>query len=569
MKYNILTGCLIAASVLSLASCEDFLTEDPKGALTPDKFYNNQKELDMGVNALYAKVQASQCNSNPMIVQVQGDDITSTTGSNKAAYLSADAFEAPTDAKGLNDAWSRSYHIIKAANLIIDNARKAATTPEEINIALGQAYYWRAYAHFYLVRIFGPLPINLHNEPDNNQTPLTSVEDVYHLIVEDLTNAEKCNLPSKYNKENRSIDGQNIFISEQTVKATLSAVYMAMAGYPLNKTEMYAQAAAKAKEVIDGVESHKYDQGLLTEWKDVYNYGKNHHNETLLGMDYNATPGGWSDGDSQLASCHQSGKLWSGWGDFLAERRFWKNFPEGPRKRSVYSERILLNNKVAVDWWATQDGEAFNGKNNVVPDFRPMFIGYSLNKDENGGPKAAPFDYNLPVWAGMCINKRHQVIRYAEVLLWYAESAARAGLDLQSAKEALKKVRQRAYDDAAQVAAVDAMGADELAEAAYLEHGFEVAGNTMSMVTRRADQFRMNRLKEAYDYRKGPQNEVLVPAGTLTHSCTADGKPFTYTLKEDVVVKEEMNITASWNDVASIYHNYPPKEAEKNSHLRR
>ena len=522
----------------------------------------------MGVHALYAKVQASQCNSNPMILQVQGDDVTSTTGSNKAAYLSADAFEVPTDAKGLNDTWYRHYHIIEAANLIIDNAGKAATSQQEIDIALGQAYFWRAYGYFTLVRLFGPLPVNLHNLPDNNSTPLTSVEKIYELIDADLDKAEKCNLPTKYTEVNRSIDGQNIWISEQTVKATRSAVYMAMAGYPLNKTEMYAKAAAKAKEVIDGVQSHKYDQGLLADWKDVYNYGMNHNNETLLGMDYNSNVGGWSEGDSQLSSCHQSGKLWSGWGDFLAERRFWKDFPEGPRKNGVYSEKILLNNKVAVDWWATTDGEAYNGKNNAVPDFRPMFIGFSVN-DDKGQPAAAPFDYTKPVWGGMCMNKRHQVIRYAEVLLWYAESAARAGQDLAGAKEALKQVRARAYADQAQVAAVDAMGAAELAEAAYMEHGFEVAGNVMSMVTRRADQFRMNRLKETFDYRKGAQNEVLVPAGTETMSCNEKGEPFTYTLKADVVVKEDMDITTTWNDVASIYHNYPPKEVEKNGNLKR
>ena len=108
----------------------------------------------MSVYALYAKVQASQCNSNPMIVQCQGDDVTSTTGSNKGAYLSADAFESPSDTKGLEGTWSRFYTIIKAANLIIDNAGKAVTSQEEINIALGQGYYWRAFAYFNLVRVF-------------------------------------------------------------------------------------------------------------------------------------------------------------------------------------------------------------------------------------------------------------------------------------------------------------------------------------------------------------------------------------------------------------------------------
>ena len=195
----------MAAALLPATSCNDFLTEDPKGKLVPDEFYSNQKELDMGVYSLYAMIQAFQCNSNPMIVQCQGDDVTSTTGSNKGAYLSADAFEVPSDTKGLDDNWRRLYTIIEAANMIIDNAPGAATTQEEINIAMGQAYYWRAFSYFSLVRIFGPLPINLHNIPDNNQTTLTSVEGVYGQIVSDLTAAENCNLPAKYTGDNRSM----------------------------------------------------------------------------------------------------------------------------------------------------------------------------------------------------------------------------------------------------------------------------------------------------------------------------------------------------------------------------
>lgn len=566
MKNKILSGCLLAASILATTSCSDFLTEDPKGKLTPDTYFSNQAELDMSVYALYSKVQEYQCNSNPMIVQCQGDDVTSTTGSNKAAYLSADAYEVPTDSKGLNDTWSRFYNIIKASNLIIDNAANAKTSAEEISIAMGQAYYWRAYAYFNLVRVFGPLPLILHNVPDNNTTPLTPVEEIYAQILADLGEAEKCNLPAKYTTANRSIDGQNIYVSRQTVKATLAAVYMSMAGFPLNKTEMYAQAAAKAKEVIDGVNNGTYPHGLLDAYEEVFSYGNNHHFETLLGIDYNATPGGWSGYDSQLSSCHQSGKL-NGWGDFLAERRYWKNYPDGPRKDAVYAKMIRLNNGEVVDWWATTDGEAYNGENNAVPDFRPMFIAFTVNNV--GGPAAAPYDYTKPFWSGMCINKRHQLIRYSEVLCWYAESAARSGGDLSAAKAALKQVRERAYADPAAVQAVDAMSADQLAEAAYNEHGYEVAGYVLAMVTRRADEFRMNRIKEAYDYRAGAQSEVLVPAGTLTHSVDKDGNPFTYTLKANVTAKEEMSVTAAWNGDASIYHNYPPTEVEKNPNLKR
>ena len=571
MKYSIFTCCLLAAS-LTAVSCSDFLTEDPKGQLTPETFFKTQSDLDQSVDALYSLVQDLQCNSNSMIVKCQGDDVTSTTGSNKAAYLSADAFETPTDTKGISRTWSAMYSIVKAANLIIENASKVSTTQDEINIALGQAYYWRAYAYFELVRVFGPVPINLNNDASNTKASPNSVEEVYNQIVKDLTAAEQCNLPAKYTVSKRSIDGQNIWVSAQAVKATLAAVYLNMAGYPLNKTENYALAAAKAKEVIDGVEAGTYDQALLADWNKVYSYGMNHHNETILGIDYNSTPGGWSNQDSQISSCHQFTTINGGWGDFLAERHFWKNFPDGARKDAVYAKQIYVSGNT-VDWWATTDGEAYTKNedgttNAVISDFRPMFVGFTVN-DNVGSPAVADYDYAKPFWGGMCVNKRHQLIRYSEVLCWYAEAAARAGQDLAAAKAALKQVRARAYADQTKVAEVDAMSADQLAEAAYTEHGYEVAGNVLGMVTRRDDEFRMNRLKEAHDFRAGEQDEVLVPAGTLTHSVDAQGNPFTYTLKADVKMKENMPVTVAWKDAESIYHMYPPTEVEQNPNLKR
>jgi starch-binding outer membrane protein, SusD/RagB family len=568
MKINILTGCLLAASMLLTTSCSDFLTEDPNGKLTPETYPQNQKDLDMSVYALYQKVQALQCNSNPMIIRCQGDDVTSTTGSNKAAYLSADAFEDPTDTKGVEQFWSRYYTIIKACNSIVDNTEKASVTETEKNIALGQAYYWRAYSYFSLVREYGPLPLITHNVPDNNTTTLTSVEEVYNQIVADLTAAEACDLPAKYTEANRSIDGQNIYVSAQTVKATLAAVYMAMAGYPLNKTDYYAKAADKAKEVIDGVNAGTYDHSLLADWNKVFSYGNNHHNETLLGIDFNATVGGWSDGDSQMSSCHQLGDL-GGWGDFLAERCYWAEYPDGPRKDAVYAKTEHTNQGADVDWWATKDGEPYNGSNAVINAYRPMFIAFSVNEASDGSAIKADFDCTLPTWGGMCINKRHQLIRYAEVICWYAEAAARAGKDLTLAKSEMKKVCQRAYTDQTVVNSISGMSADQLAEFAYKEHGYEVAGYMYSMVTRRDDQFRMNTLKDAYDYRKGSQTKVLVKAGTLTHSADANGNPFTYELKEDLVLSENMPVTVEWRGEKSMYQIYPPTEVEKNPNLTR
>lgn len=339
----------------------------------------------------------------------------------------------------------------------------------------------------------------------------------------------------------------------------------------MNKTEYYANAADKAKEVMDGVNKGTYDHSLLSEWKDVFSYGKNHHNETLLGIDYNSKfwrLAGMGFTTFILSSIR---KTLEWLGGFFGRAPLLENFPDGPRKDAVYSKQILLNNGVLVDWWATTDGKPYNGTNAVFADYRPMFVAFTVNKDPvTGLPASAAFDYTKPIWGGMCINKRHQLIRYSEVLLWYAESAARAGKDLSLAKSALKQVRARACSDESFVAAVDAMSAEQLAEAAYEEHGYEVAGYVLAMVTRRSDEFRMNRLKESYDYRSGSQDEVLVPAGTLTYSYDEETKTtFTYALQEDLKMEENMSVTVPWNGEASIYHNYPPKEVEKNPNLKR
>ena len=84
MRTKIFLGCLMATSLLS-TSCSDFLTEDPKGKLTPSTFFVSQDALDASVYSLYQKVNGTQTYTNMMYPQWQGDDMTANPGSNKQA----------------------------------------------------------------------------------------------------------------------------------------------------------------------------------------------------------------------------------------------------------------------------------------------------------------------------------------------------------------------------------------------------------------------------------------------------------------------------------------------------
>lgn len=560
MNKKILLGCLFAASVLTTTtSCSDFLDEDPKGQMSEANVFKSQADLDASIHTIYEKLNQTQSWTNPMYPQWQGDDMTANPSSNKQAVAALDVFSSDGENKGVKDAWSQHFALIKACNWVIENASKTPTSQEEINIALGNAHFWRAYAYFYMVRIFGPLPMVVTTDPSATNVAPSSVEEIYNLIVEDLKKAEGW-LPTSYSQAPRNHDGVDAWVTKQATQATLSAVYMAMAGYPLNKgKEYYALAAAKAKEVIDNNGTYGFYNDPV--WNHVYSMGHNYNKETLLGIDNNWNSGSW-DHDSELTSCDRFEGLGDGgWGDAWGEIAFWKRYPEGPRKDAVYAPKITFQDGATItkvcNWWDL-DAE---GKP-VVEAYHPMFAIYSVNCDGDNlaKEKFAPYNYLEPNYTNMTNGRRHRLIRYAEVLLWYAESAARSGGDLAKAKEYLREVRKRAVNDVENVTLSDGtkvaianMTADQLAEACYIEHGWEVAGQWTQMVTRRADEFRMNELKKNFDYRVANKPVVVT---------VENGKE--YTAKESVPV-----VKSTWAGDESIYCPYPTTEVEKNPNLKR
>lgn len=569
MKIKIIASCLLAASLAVTTSCSDYLSENPKGRLTRSNYFKTQADLDGAVNKLYERINQTQSWTNPMYPQWQGDDMTANPGSNKQAVADLDVFASDGANKGVTDAWNLHYSVIKAANFILSGADDVPVSQTEVNIAKGQAHFWRAYAYFYMVRLFGPLPLITSDDLTDEVTTvsLSSVQEVYSQIVSDLQAAE-IELPTSFSAAPRHHDGVDAWATKQAAQATLAAVYMAMAGYPLNLgTEYYRLAAAKAKEVIDA--NGTYGFYLDGDWSHVYSIGHNYNKETVLGIDNNGNNGSW-DHDSELTSCCRFEGLGDGgWGDVWGEIAFWKRYPEGTRKNMVYAPKVTFQNGTTitrvVDWWALDE----NG-NHVVEAYHPMFSIYTTNCDPSSSTTELkqPYNYLEPNYTGMTNGHRHRVIRYAEVLLWYAESAARSGGDLNVAKNCLRQVRQRACDDPENVelfddnnnslgkVAIADMNADQLASACYLEHGWEVAGNWVSMVTRRSDEFRMNVLKVNFDFRVA--NNPQVVAHDATHG--------------DYIATESVPVPAgktTWNGEETIYLPYPTTEVEQNPNLHR
>jgi hypothetical protein len=511
-------------------SCTDFLTEDPKGMLTDKNFFASKSDLDQALNGLYAAVAEMQHGNNYYGTNfLGGDDITTHPASNKQPLREYDQYSVSANNAWMSTLWSARWGMIRIASYIINNAaRTPDASSDDIKHTIAQACYWRAYNLFYVVQTWGKVPLILSDGTDSNidyNAPLAPLEDIYNQIVEDLKKAEEA--PANYTAAPYFKNGINYAVSQGAAKATLAYVYLSMAGWPLNKgAEYYQLAAQKAEEVIDGVTNGTYYYQLLPNYADVYSSKYNYNNpELLLGVYYNfqvrITRSAVADFLGDMAQ--------GGWDDSHGEIKFWKDFPNGPRKEATYFPKIHYGGALR-DWWY-DDG----GKRPVVA---PCFM---KSVEVQGGE----FNYTNPAGLHYDGEKTHQVIRLSEVYCWYAEAVGRSGQVTPKAVEALNKVRNRA-DGAASNRYTTAMTPTDLAEAAYNEHGWEIAGYYWGcLAPRYFDMFRMYRVKDHFEVRKS-NVPVNVASG--------------------VYRSEAVPVVGGWDD-SKMYAPYPVGDATLNPNL--
>lgn len=526
---NILLATTVA---LGLSACEDFLTEKPYGQLTSEGFFSSKEDLDASLNALYSVVATSQGQNNYCGTNfLAGDDISTHPASNKQPLREHDQFSVTDNNSWLVSMWEQRYKVIKAANFIINNAERTPdVSTKDIKRALAQAHYWRAYSYFYLVTTWGKVPVMLEEEIDYNAS-LKSVEEVYELILSDLKIAEE-GCPAMYSSEPYARNGINIAVSQGAVKATMAYVYMCMAGWPLNKgTEYYDLAAQKAEEVIDGAENGTYYYKLLDQYSQVYSMAYNDNNpEVLLGIYYNR------DRTAQMIPLTDFllDMKQGGWGDTNGEIKFWKEFPEGPRKDATYFPKIMLADGQLHDWWYDTDPPS----REVVA---PVFM-----KTAESSERGMEFDYTDPTPLSSNGEKTVQVIRLSQVYCWYAEAVGRSGKVTAKAVEMLNRVRNRADGKASNIYSTS-MTPEQLAEAGYNEHGWEMAGYYWAGLASRArDMFRMYRYKDHFEFRK--ENPLIEVA-------------------PGVMRKEAVSVTGTWDD-SRMYSPYPYEDAILNPGLK-
>ncbi len=436
-------------------SCDDVIdqaSDISKGELT--QRFGDGLDIDnfsLAVSGLYSELRPIIGLDNHHLTSWFADDMASGITSGKFSDFDAIRPSRTTNdhATKINGFINFQTSIANVVNVIQEGIDTATdeTNPADIelaNIYLGELKALRAYALFWYSQHFGRgLVVPGFGE---NITSVTELADLYKLIELDLLAAEEV-LPNKHpddvGAEGAQVNGAGR-PNKGSAQAFLARVYLNWAGWPIKDESKYALAAEKAKAVIDN--RSVYDFELMPVFEDLWRVENRRNKEAVWLIEYIA-----NENEQENRKYGIRGRLGTddagGWDEHLGEVRFWEDFPEGPRKEGTYRQEL--------------EGLWMSHPTNKLPVYAKIT-----------GPDGDLDD----VQDGFRTNRSDFFIRYADVLLMFAEASGRAGQENAQAWEALNDVRRRAYPEGTP----DVGPADgNLADLAFEERKWEFAAEYM------------------------------------------------------------------------------------------
>lgn len=422
MKYlkNILLLSLILAFFISCK--KDLLKTVPNDRLSSEIFWKTDKDATFAANAVYTFLENVGS-------YFSWDGMTDTGHANllttQQSIIEKGQFDATSGI--IQNEWTNAYAGIRAANTYLARVDQVQTTNKALIGRLkGEVKVLRAYLYIKLAALYGDVPlvtteISLEESRKLTRTPVAQIWDFVAKELKDASTA----LPTVQAEKGRITKGAAL---------ALNARAMLYAG-------RYQESAAAAKQVMD---LNVYS--LYPSYQNLFTYAAENNQEVILDKQFikdinknnifalmapysQRNFGTFYVPTKNLVDAYQmsNGKNITDPGSGFNPQDPYTN--RDPRLKysiftlgdqlpngKIYNSRPGSGTADAVDysWFATQTG--FNVKKYINKE--------DLLQPDNGG-------VNLIL------------LRYAEVLLMYAEAKIEANQIDQSVLEAINKVRQR------------------------------------------------------------------------------------------------------------------------------
>ena len=439
MKRNLLW---LACLAIALTGCRDYLTEIEPGTTLLNDFFTSTAAAEQNVTGCYVPLMWEYNNtylSEWFIGDIVSDDALKGGGSTTDMADAYDMENWRTTSRNtlLLDFYRAQYMGIARCNLAIkyisqmEIGTDSIFTPTMKDRLLGEAHFLRAYYYFRLVRVYAGVPITTDVIDDSERWGIerSSVEQVYTLILDDLT------------KANSMLQLRSTMKAEDLGRATKGAaqamllkvnLYMASPYWNKQLTQDPATYYAAAKQWGDSIiASGEYT--LCSNYEDNFSLAGENGQESVFEIQYMEVPwGDYGEGFgftagsySQILMRSRSSLIGGGWGFNHPTQNLYDEFEPTDIRRDV----TILN--PADSLIETPSVEIYLGS-------RYLNNKYGMYRDpaDQGGGFGK---WSLHATRGPLNNRQ---IRYADVLLMYAEAALGAG-DEATARSYINKVRTR------------------------------------------------------------------------------------------------------------------------------
>lgn len=391
----------------AFASCSDFLDLTPKTELAADDYFKTAEQLESALSGAYSTLQESNMYGNWYVfAEIPSDNTRNQLSGSVTDQDEFDKFYIRTLNPYIANFWEYSYKGINRVNTVlgrIDNVDIDQTLSNRFKL---ECKFLRALFYFNLVRVFGDVPLVLTeiSISESYDYLRESKDKVYAQIIADLKEAES--LPAAYTADTdigRATSG--------AAKALLGTVYMTQ--------NNYSEAETKLAEVANGSQYALLENTAGSLNIDGYAdaFDPNNHNSKEAVFEVQFKKGGYSEGSN-----------------------FPNNYaPENSGTNVVTVGSTGGNNIPEMDIYnAYEDGD-------LRRDFS-MSLGYYDNRTTNNAWVESRYVrkfFDTP-YQNNDNNNNYPIIRYADVLLMYAEALNQNGKTSQAC-EYLNRVRRRGF----------------------------------------------------------------------------------------------------------------------------
>lgn len=200
---------LLSILVVAIFSCTK-LDENPASFISEDNYYKTKNDADAAVNSIYYALtgpNGTQVPYNVLFVtgmDFMSDDVLMSLGATNPDVKVQSTLDHTPAALRVKEIWQQHYVAINRANIAIDKIPLIPVTNSGDSAILKrlvlEAKFLRGLYYFNLVRLFGGVPLVLHETSSLSKekllVPRVPADSIYNQVIKDFTEAE--NLPWYY-----------------------------------------------------------------------------------------------------------------------------------------------------------------------------------------------------------------------------------------------------------------------------------------------------------------------------------------------------------------------------------